>query len=213
MKKRMLVFTVMTVLFLALGTAQAGILNTWSSESQFLTDNPGLAMESFESYADETPLPLVTAGFVVSTDNVSYGEFNAINTFVASNGTKSVRYGADNGNSIFFTFNSPVTVFGMYIMDFGTTGGSPVLTFYDNLGDSQVVIAGEYPTYNSIFYGAELSSAITQVQFTMTGSSGDGIYFDSVYSGSQPAVPIPAAFWLLGSGIVGLFGMRKKMGC
>jgi hypothetical protein len=211
MKKRMLIFTVMSVLFLALGTAQAGILQTWNSETQFLADNTGLAMESFESYADGTPLPLATSGFVVSTDNTSYGSFNAVNTFVASDGSKSVRYGADDGQSIFFTFNSPVTVFGMYIMDFGTTGGTPVLTFYDDKGDSQIVVAGENP--GTIFYGAELSSAITQVQFKMTGSSGDGIYFDSVYSGSKAVVPIPAAFWLLGSGIVGLIGMRKKMGC
>jgi len=211
MKKRMFFFAVMAVLFLVLGTAQAAIVQTWNSETQFLADNTGLAMESFESYADGAPLPLSTAGFVVSTDNQSYGSFNAINTLLASDGAKSVRYGADNGNSILFTFNSPVTVFGMNIMDFGTAGGSPVLTFYDDKGDSQVVVTGENP--GTIFYGAELSSAITKVQFTMTGSDGDGIYFDSVYSGSKAVVPIPAAFWLLGSGIVGLFGMRKKMGC
>jgi len=211
MKKRMLIFSVIAVLFFALGTAQAGILDTWSSEGQFLADNVGLTMESFESYADGATLPLATAGFVVSTDNTTFGTWNGINTLMASDGVKSVRYGADNGNSILFTFNSPVTVFGMYIMDFGTAGGSPVLTFYDDKGDSQVVVTGENP--GTIFYGAELSSAITKVQFTMTGSDGDGIYFDSVYSGSKAVVPIPAAFWLLGSGIVGLFGMRKKMGC
>ena len=210
MKKRMLIFTVMAVLFFTFSTAQAGIVNTWTSESTFLAANAGLSMESFESYANGTPLPLTTAGFVVSTDNTSWGSFNSINNLMASNGSKSVRYGADNGDSIFFTFNAPLNVFGMYIMDFGTTGGNPVLTFYDNQGDSQVVIAGNYPSYNSIFYGAQLSSAITQVQFTMTGGgNGDGIYFDSVYSGV--AAPIPASLWLLGAGFVGLLGMRKKM--
>ncbi|OPY85535.1 MAG: hypothetical protein A4E72_01908 [Syntrophus sp. PtaU1.Bin208] len=149
MKKRRLFFTVLAVLFFAVGTAQAGILNTWNSESQFLADNTGLVMESFESYADGTTLPLATAGFVVSTDNTTYGYFNGINTLMASDGNKSVRYGADDGDSIFFTFNAPITVFGMYIMDFGTSGGNPALTFYDDQGDSQVVIA--YPSDVPIF--------------------------------------------------------------
>ena len=149
------------------------------------------------------------AGFVVSTDNTSWGFFNSINNLMASNGSKSVRYGADDGDSIFFTFNTPLNVFGMYIMDFGTNGGNPVLTFYDNQGDSQVVIAGNYPSYNSIFYGAQLSSAITQVQFTMTGGgNGDGIYFDSAYSGV--AAPIPASFWLLGSRLCRTLRHEKK---
>ena len=41
MKKRMLIFTVMAVLFFTFTTAQAGIVNTWTSESTFLAAECG----------------------------------------------------------------------------------------------------------------------------------------------------------------------------
>lgn len=40
----------------------------------------------------------------------------------------------------------------------------------------------------------------------------DGTYIDTHFEGTISPVPIPAAVWLLGSGLIGLVGVRRKNG-
>jgi T5SS/PEP-CTERM-associated repeat protein len=56
----------------------------------------------------------------------------------------------------------------------------------------------------SAFTASDLAYDGTYASFTVTGFSGYAV------SGSAP-VPIPAAVWLLGSGLAGLVGMRRKL--
>lgn len=206
------ILAIVSGIFFTIGSASAAFLNTWTDEAAFVAANPGLSMESFESLADGTVLPLTVHGITVSTDNTSYGDFNAINTLMASDGSKSVRYGADSGQSIFFHFSSPVDTIGIYIMDFGTAGGEPVLSYHDNAGNyGNDVLTGQHDGYSRFFRGAKFSSPLTEFWFTMTGANGDGIYFDSLYYGCSSTVPEPASMLLLGLGLVGIAGFRKKM--
>jgi hypothetical protein len=66
------------------------------------------------------------------------------------------------------------------------------------------------------FTGFISDDAITSIIFSENGDSvwtdGDGLFVsaDHVYAGASSSVPIPAAVWLLGSGLVSLISIRKK---
>ena len=59
-------------------------------------------------------------------------------------------------------------------------------------------------------YTVTATESLTDLQFVATGVSDSyGGYIDAV---SLNAVPVPPALWLLGSGLVGLVGIRRKIG-
>ena len=60
---------------------------------------------------------------------------------------------------------------------------------------------------------SQLGPAITsdigiRIQFSLT--AGDSVSFTSVFSVEETAVPVPAAVWLFGSGLVGLIGIARR---
>ena len=171
-------------------SCHAGFVNTYTSQANFLAASGPTSFESFEGVANGTNLPLTIAGNTFSTDNTSYGSFNGINSLLSVTGSQSLRYGADSGDSLFINLNPGVYAFGIWIGDFGTTGGNPVLTF--KLQDGSSVTANAGGASQFAFFGATFNMAVTDVTFTTTGGgSGDGIYFDDMYYGGNP-VPEPA---------------------
>jgi hypothetical protein len=86
------------------------------------------------------------------------------------------------------------------------------LSYWDGNG---WVSAWEIPTYGS--WGLitrptqGLSTPIVTNKLLFQGTSGDGWFSVSEIQASGNAVPIPAAVWLFGSGLLGLVGIRKKM--
>jgi len=198
-----------TTTALALSSSvNATIINTWNDEASFIAANAPLSMESFER-TSSSDLPLVAGDITVSTDNTTYGSFNGTTSdFGVTDGVQAVRYGADDGDSIFFDFSSAINLFGINIWGFGTTSGAPVFTLYDGLGNSEVVLSGTM-SQDFEFFGFESDLDVVQVQFTLTGASGDGIYFDEAYYAAS-AVPVPAAVWLFGSGLLGLIGVARN---
>ncbi|GLX79477.1 hypothetical protein tinsulaeT_28170 [Thalassotalea insulae] len=200
--------TALVGLFLTVSNlANAGLITVWTNESDFLTDNLSLTMESFES-ASGLELPLVAGQITVSTDNTSYGSFNGISSLFPTDGVSEVRYGADDGDSIFFSFADAINVFGINISDFGTTEGSPVLTFFDNSGNTLQVLSGTQNTGLN-FFGFKSDTLFTQVQFKYTGANGDGIYFDEAYFNSVN-VPEPSTLAIFALGVIGLSSRRFK---
>jgi hypothetical protein len=63
---------------------------------------------------------------------------------------------------------------------------------------------GSNPSYGEYFMGV-----IDDVFILDEALSKDEL--DILWKGSHPVVPIPGAFWLLGSGLVGLLGFRRKL--
>lgn len=187
--------------------ASAGLITVWTNESNFLSDNLPLTMESFES-PSSSDLPLVAGQITVSTDNTTYGSFNGISSTLPTNGVNDVRYGADDGDSIFFSFATSIDVFGINISDFGTADGFPVLTFFDNSGNTLQVLNGTQNTGLN-FFGFKSDTSFTQVQFKYTGASGDGIYFDEAYFNSVN-VPEPTTLTIFALGMIGIASRRFK---
>ena len=107
-----------------------------------------------------------------------------------------------------FTFTGPISGFGVFIDLAGPGGpGSGIEVSLPELG----VVVGEIPnTYAGQFWGFMSTSAFTQVMF----SEGSGVAQETYYNVDlhySQAVPVPAAVWLLGSGLVGLVGLRRKL--
>lgn len=60
-------------------------------------------------------------------------------------------------------------------------------------------------------YMVTATGSLSSLEFRAAGISDSyGGYLDSV-SMTQTAVPLPAAFWLLGSGVLGLLGIRRRI--
>ncbi len=212
MKKLLVILTVTGFIsFLLIGSqVNAAIIDSWSDEASFQSANAPLLMEGFEN-PSSISFPMVSGDINISTDSTNYGTFNGVNTnqdFGVTDGIQNIRVGFDAGNSIWFDFASPIDVFGVNIWGFGDVSDSPILTFYDNMGNSGVALSG-FQSSTQDFYGIRSNIGIVSLQFTYTGGSGDGVYFDELYYGVS-AVPIPTAVWLLGSGLIGLVGFRRK---
>jgi len=58
------------------------------------------------------------------------------------------------------------------------------------------------------FFGVISTDSFADVTFDASG--GPLVGFDSLSFTEETVVPIPAAVWLLGTGLVGLMGARKK---
>jgi hypothetical protein len=147
-------------------------------------------------------------------------------TFVVSNaGNPSMPTNAGNYEAMLSTNGNAGTI----SQAFATTAGqSFTVSFWlasDDINGSntnvfQAVWNGQVENLNPIL-NPNLASPYTQYQFTTTATGAnttlgfnfmnDPSYFhlDNVDVEATPT-PIPAAFWLLGSGLMGLAGMRRK---
>ena len=121
------------------------------------------------------------------------------------------------GGSIIIDFNiSPITSFAFSVVDveqFEAAGYS--VTFYEGASfqtytflelqtrDPSIMWGGDNTAnYITAFTAGDLGfSQIDQVKFVYGGSGGIALN----------AVPVPAAVWLLGTGLLGLVGFRKKL--
>ena len=87
----------------------------------------------------------------------------------------------------------------------------------DNVGVTLNLDGTVVNLYNAIngsngFLGWTLENAVTSLSFSGGAASGnaDNIEFDFVSLGNVSAVPVPAAIWLFGSALLGLYGCRKR---
>ncbi|MEW8525454.1 MAG: VPLPA-CTERM sorting domain-containing protein [Candidatus Thiodiazotropha endolucinida] len=112
-----------------------------------------------------------------------------------------------NGNQLSFDFSSPINAFSIDVvaaLDFG--GFSQFILSNDN-GDSQTMFTGPIPTETRFVGLSDFTRSFSNVTINST-LTGDGIQFDRVQHVS--VVPIPAALWLFGSGLLGLVGMAIR---
>jgi hypothetical protein len=86
------------------------------------------------------------------------------------------------------------------------------LILSNSIGASQALYAGLKPTsFNS--YSALIDDATSFASVTVrTTLTGDGLQFDRLRFGlvDFTPVPVPAAVWLFGSGLVGLAGLARR---
>ncbi len=111
-----------------------------------------------------------------------------------------------------FGFSQDVKEFGFTTIDF--EDGSGTLTAYDgndNVVDSFTV---SYPGFNQATSGIDVDWLVSSQQgdisyavFSTVGIGGGGYGIDDML---VTAVPVPAAIWLFGSGLLGLAGIVKR---
>jgi hypothetical protein len=144
-------------------------------------------------------------------------------TFAHLDGYNEYDTGTGNGSSKtatnFFTepnypdgeasFVNPINKVGFFI----TTNPDDNTTIYAYLGDT--LIGSEFfDTYGQglggSFAGIYFASAFDRIVIDTAAITNGAFAIDDFRFEAQP-VPIPAAVWLFGSGILGLFGIRRKM--
>ncbi|MFM8333162.1 MAG: hypothetical protein ACKN9T_15865 [Candidatus Methylumidiphilus sp.] len=117
--------------------------------------------------------------------------------------------GASIRNDFQILFTTPVTAFGVDLLAYSGFPAAGVISVYDNtgtlLGDTNVNGA-----VGGAFFGWENAEGISKI-FIHDNPNGNYIQFDNLAFGTAAPVPIPAALWLFGSAVAGLwsFGRRK----
>lgn len=200
----------------AIITPQWGIGSTDGAalETAFFSGYTDVTTETFAGFTANTQGPLtltvgaLTGGGYIGDDTTAQsgtGEYSVgsdVNYW--SNGTPG-QTGNKNGYTL--SFADPVTAFGFYALDFHDVGGEVELTFSTLGGDTTLNLydlVGEQSNGSLIYFAFSSSDPISSVGFARAG--GDGYAIDNI----STATPIPGAVWLLGGGLVGLLGLRRR---
>jgi hypothetical protein len=89
---------------------------------------------------------------------------------------------------------------GNQLFDKTFSSGAQALAFFDdNILDLGLL--------TSIAPGSNLNLTFN---YSLVGSNDSGFDFNFIYGNGTPQVPIPGTVWLLGSGLVGLIGLKRK---
>ncbi|MFA5984990.1 MAG: VPLPA-CTERM sorting domain-containing protein [Methylococcaceae bacterium] len=149
----------------------------------------GLSNDADFTYYQNAPTPLGTA--YVFDDTAAY-----IN----------VAAGVDNALSFFYS--STATVLGAVKAYSGLNGTGTLLGVFDltanDAGNSTSTESQAYTTWNAVTFGF----TGTALSFDLSASA-NIVGFDNI---SASAVPVPAAFWLLASGLAIAGGLNRRGG-
>lgn len=198
----------LAIVLVQVATTQAATTR-FDNESLFLTTVGVAQMESFENalLRDHSYVPIdlddITAtGFVGIRNDFEFGAR-------PTDGTQYLSVGGDD-YLVTFTFDKPITSFGISIIDFGEGNSSGSLYLGTDAGDQFTVktVPPNLPESSDFFFGlTNPDESFTQVTLWKT-TINEGCVYDELYFSS---VPIPGAIWLLGSGLIGLAGLRRKL--
>jgi hypothetical protein len=134
--------------------------------------------------------------------------FFGVRTGFASDGVQTVYFATPS--SATFTFNSPITVFGVDMMGPGTVGATDITINWVN-GSSQIY-TGITGLSNTVWFSGVIDSTpFISVTFSGTAPD-DGIDFDRLQFRSAGVVPEPETYAMLlaGLGLLGFIGRRRK---
>lgn len=161
--------------------------------------------ENFNSYTNGVSYefsPIDVGDFTVSVSGSTYGSswhfigpaFNANDV----NGTGQLNIATGDLGGTNLAFDKLITGFGA-----NWSGVSNDRTTSIIIGNEVI----DLPNINGGFFGFISDVAFTSVDFVLTSGAADGFAIDNVvYS----PVPLPAAAWLFGSGLLGLVGMSRR---
>ena len=110
-------------------------------------------------------------------------------------------------------FTAGVSAFGMYVIDndFSTAR----LRAYDSAGSLlETVILTQTGNGGSAYYGVDVTGTGDAISyFILDGNNDmnlDSTFIDELSYRSVAAVPVPTAFWLFGSALLGLMGIARR---
>lgn len=185
-------------------TNRTSWLSAAGGSSDFLVD--------FNSYTTDTP---ITGAVDVGPFSVQSDSTNSLidvppyknNDTTYGNGTPNLSLFVDGAQSQVATLTFDAPVYALF-SDYWVPGnsGSPLMMqlSYATGGTADLTI-GDYGT-SSTSFGFVSDTSITKVTFY--NAVNDGFNVDNIEGVS--AVPVPAAAWLFGSGLIGLVGLAKR---
>lgn len=120
----------------------------------------------------------------------------------------------NNVGPLSIEFTDPSSVFA-FSLDFLSSGAQETVELYDS---SNVLFESVLAPNASGFFGVISSVAIDHViirnglfyNSTYPNGANDRFFIDNLTADSVSAVPVPAAVWLFGSGLMGLVGFSKR---
>ena len=199
--------------------------NFYTSEAAFTSATGLSAFESFEALAgsSRSANPVVVSGFtVVPVGLALLGVQVGAETPETGNGA-SATHGSNYllsylpnqpTGSLRFDFNTPVTAFGLHVIDAGEAAGDIIVQ--TNSGESSTPFAAFsftnltlQPNGNVLFLGFSQSTSFTSLTLTVNGVD-DSYGLDKVYVQS---VPEPGQWATLLAGLLSVFGVvRRRLG-
>jgi hypothetical protein len=202
--------------------------NAATARANFLGDlSGGVGNEDFESFAVGAGAPLnisfpgssgnITAtvnGTGVVGDNAS-GPGTPCGTLCGRFATSGSQFW--ESSSLFtIDFSTGISAFGFYATDIGDFNGEVTLTATASDGTAtNFTIPNILSSANGsvLFYGfTDTANSYTSIAFGNTATGTDVFGFDDMVIGDlgQVVVPVPAAVWLFGSGLLGLVGIARR---
>ncbi len=208
--------TVMLCLVLLMGTSVQALASTFPSN--FYNYTPGSAVPAARQDASQA------LSYDASTDDQS-GQINFVSLgfggSVVLTFDRAIKDGAGSDFTVYeTTWGTNADNWRSYketVSIYGYSGNyDPTVTFNDPALDSNWVLIGTAQQDGSLdLQGTGLTRTTALLFLDISRESGftgggDGYDIDGVVATNQ--VPIPAAAWLLGSGLLGLLGLRRKIG-
>ncbi|MFH1771987.1 MAG: PEP-CTERM sorting domain-containing protein [Candidatus Omnitrophota bacterium] len=193
-----------------------------SARSNFLAPLIGVGTEDFEGLAGEDAP--VTLTFPGAGDATLLGDGFVDTVLSGTNGVgryaiSGVNYW-ESSSSFSIEFSDPVAAFGFYGIDIGDFDGQLTLSLINSSTTTDLIIPN---TINGsggsvLYFGViDKDNPFTELVFGNTEPGVDYFGFDDMTIGSveqvgelNGVVPEPATLFLLGSGLVGLAGVRTR---
>jgi hypothetical protein len=100
---------------------------------------------------------------------------------------------------------------GGWIID-GSTAGADITVFLDGLAGTEVDFGAASTISGWTFFGVIDAAGFDTFEFREMGGKGEqgALIFGDDFNIGVSAVPVPAAVWLFGSGLLGLVGMARR---